>query len=110
MLKADISLAKSLVNLFAYASTDDPCSTDSVGELNVDAFVKADGEVIQFRELPLKSVQKREIHRIFSVGGLGTITLEINPETGVMKISAPLSLKDVTMKISIEMVNHNRRA
>lgn len=108
MYKADISLAKSLVNLIAYASTDGPDLTDSVGELKVDAFVKANGETIKFSELALRSVQKREIHRMFSVGGLGTVTLEINPETGAMKIAAPLSLKDVTMKISIEMVNHNR--
>lgn len=109
MYKAKISLAKSLVNLIAMASTDDPCCTDSVGELKVESFTKADGSTIAFRELALRSVQKREIHRMFSVGGLGTVTLEINPETGGMKIAAPLGLKDVDMNIVIEMVNHNKR-
>jgi len=110
MKPVSIGLGASMVNLFQLVADGNMDFSDSIKEVHVKTFTKSDGISIPFRELPLKSVQKHEVHRMFSVGGLGCITLEIAPERGVMKLSGSLALKDVTMNVEIETENLNRRA
>lgn len=84
--------------------------SDSVSGIKVVTFTSGKGAIVTHRELPLRATQRGIVSHVFTVGGLGTVTLELNKQTGVLTGSVPQALQCYTLRLQVEVENLNQRS
>lgn len=106
-----LPLAQLPKDLMALRSRDpmfDP--SDSIKDIKIVSFTSGKGALVTHRELPLRATDRGIISHVFTVGGLGTVTLELNKQTGVLTGSVPQALQSYTLRLEVEVENLNRRS
>lgn len=111
MKNVEIAFAKPIVNIMPQLIGEDIFSTDSISKAQVISVKGADGVALEVSPLELVGLEGREWRLSGSgeVPGFGQFSVELDVQTGVVKLCGQPELNDLVLTLGVELENLNRR-